>query len=81
MIEGVLRHRTDMDADRPYTDTHGAFIVGFGFAYTLDFKLVPRLKNIGSAKLYRPAAGEDENWPNLVPVLSHQDGRRDLIAQ
>ncbi|HET6358149.1 MAG TPA: Tn3 family transposase [Streptomyces sp.] len=36
----------------------------------LDFKLMPRLKYIGSAKLYRPAAGEDDNWPCLAPVLS-----------
>ncbi|MFJ9031002.1 hypothetical protein ACIRQP_21220 [Streptomyces sp. NPDC102274] len=33
----------------------------------LDFELMPRLKNIGSAaKLYRPAAGEDDNWPRGV---------------
>ncbi|MFJ9854783.1 hypothetical protein [Streptomyces sp. NPDC101150] len=36
----------------------------------LDFKLMPRPKNIGSARLYRPAAGEDDNGPNLAPVLS-----------
>ncbi len=65
MIEGVLRHCTDMDVDRQYTDTHGASIVGFAFAYMLDFKLMPRLKNIGSARLYRPTAGEDDAWPHL----------------
>lgn len=69
MIEGVLRHCTDMEADRQYTDPHGASLVGFAFAHMLDFKLMPRLKNIGSAKLYRPAAGEDDSWPHLAPVL------------
>ncbi|MGW1506733.1 hypothetical protein ACWCQW_51490 [Streptomyces mirabilis] len=29
----------------------------------LDFKLMPRLKNIGSAKLYRPAAGRTTTGP------------------
>jgi TnpA family transposase len=81
MIEGVLRHGTDMEVDRQYTDTHGASIVGFAFAHMLDFKLMPRLKNIGSAKLYRPAAGEDDNWPNLGPVLSTKTIDWDLIAQ
>ncbi|WP_405985697.1 Tn3 family transposase [Streptomyces sp. NBC_00872] len=81
MIEGVLRHCTDMDVDRQYTDTHGASIVGFAFAHMLDFKLMPRLKNIGSAKLYRPAAGQDDNWPNLGPVLSTKTIDWDLIAQ
>ncbi|WP_392842636.1 hypothetical protein [Streptomyces sp. LN500] len=26
-----------MEVDRQYTDTHGASIVGFAFAYMLDF--------------------------------------------
>ncbi|MEV4116235.1 Tn3 family transposase [Nonomuraea sp. NPDC049695] len=81
MIEGVLRHCTDMEVDRQYTDTHGASIVGFAFAHMLDFKLMPRLKNIGSAKLYRPAAGEDDNWPNLAPVLSTKTINWGLIRQ
>jgi hypothetical protein len=34
------------------------------------FDLLPRVKNIGSARLYRPAAGEDEQWPCRAPVLS-----------
>ncbi|GGY88439.1 hypothetical protein GCM10010343_11980 [Streptomyces avidinii] len=38
--------------------------------FSFDFKLKPRLKNIGSAKLYRPAAGQDDNWPNLGPGCS-----------
>lgn len=57
MIEGVLRHCTDVEIDRQYTDTHGASIVGFAFAHMLGFHLLPRLKNVGSARLYRPAAG------------------------
>jgi TnpA family transposase len=81
MIECVLRHCTDMVVDRQYTDTHGASIVGFAFAHMLDFKLMPRLKNIGSAKLYRPAAGEDDNWPNRGPVLSTKTIDWDLIRQ
>lgn len=81
MIEGVLRHCTDMEVDRQYTDTHGASVVGFAFAHMLDFKLMPRLKNIGRARLYRPAAGEDKNWPTLAPVLSGKTIDWDLIAQ
>ncbi|GAA1703445.1 hypothetical protein GCM10009680_50510 [Streptomyces yatensis] len=81
MIESVLRHCTDMEVDRQYTDTHDASIVGFAFAHMLGFKLMPRLKNIGSAKLYRPAAGQDDQWPNLSPVLSTKTIDWDLIAQ
>ncbi|MFF6888947.1 Tn3 family transposase [Streptomyces sp. NPDC012421] len=81
MIEGVLRHCTDVEIDRQYTDTHGASIVGFAFAHMLGFNLLPRLKNVGSARLYRPAAGEDEKWPHLAPVLSTKTIDWDLIRQ
>ncbi|MFI8952197.1 Tn3 family transposase [Streptomyces sp. NPDC053750] len=81
MIEGVLRHCTDVEIDRQYTDTHGASTVGFAFAHMLGFNLLPRLKNVGSARLYRPAAGEDEKWPNLAPVLSSKTIDWDLIRQ
>ncbi|MEU5211201.1 Tn3 family transposase [Streptomyces sp. NPDC020742] len=81
MIEGVLRHCTDVEIDRQYTDTHGASIVGFAFAHMLGFNLLPRLKNVGSARLYRPTAGEDEKWPHLAPVLSTKTIDWDLIRQ
>lgn len=81
MIEGLLRHLTDADIDRQYTDTHGASIVGFAFSELLDFKLLPRLKNIGSARLYRPGIGEGEAWPALETVLSHKSIDWDLIAR
>ncbi|MFF4391263.1 Tn3 family transposase [Streptomyces sp. NPDC001552] len=81
MIEGVLRYCTDVEIDRQCTDTHGASIVGFAFAHMLGFNLLPRLKNVGSARLYRPAAGEDETWPHLAPVLSTKTIDWDLIAQ
>jgi TnpA family transposase len=60
MIEGLLRHLTSAEIDRQYTDTHGASIVGFAFSHLLDFKLLPRLKNVGSARLYRPGLAEGE---------------------
>jgi len=81
MIEGLLRHLTSAEIDRQYTDTHGASIVGFAFAHLLEFRLLPRLKNIGSARLYRPGAGEDEAWPELDGVLSNKTIDWDLIAR
>lgn len=33
---------------------HGASVVGFAFTELLNFRLLPRLKNIGSIRLYRP---------------------------
>ncbi|MGW6603442.1 Tn3 family transposase [Streptomyces sp. NPDC055036] len=80
-IEGVLRHCTDVDIDRQNTDTHGASIVRFAFAHMLGFNVLPRLKNVGTARPYRPAAGEDDTWPHLAPVLSTKTIDFELIRQ
>jgi hypothetical protein len=42
----------------------------FAFCRLLGFELLPRLKNIQSQRLYRPAVGMGGAWPRLVPVLS-----------
>ncbi|MFB4426984.1 Tn3 family transposase [Streptomyces sp. QL37] len=81
VIEGVLRHCTDVEIDRRYTDTHGASIVGFAFAHMLGFNLLPRLKNVGSARLYRPAAGADEKWPHLAPVHVNTLLLQDILSE
>ena len=70
MIEGVLRHDTEMTLKRNYVDTHGQSEVAFAFCHLLGFELMPRLKNIGKQKLYRPESGDKENYENLIPVLT-----------
>ncbi len=79
MIEGLLRHCTDAEVDRNYVDTHGQSAVGFAFTYLLGFNLLPRLKNIGSARLYLPD-DDASAYPNLAPVLTRPI-RWELIAQ
>ncbi|WP_284711809.1 Tn3 family transposase, partial [Streptomyces rhizosphaericus] len=69
------------DTRRQYAHRCGTSIVGFAFAHMLGFNLLPRLKNVGSARLYRPAAGEDEKWPNLAPVLPTKTIGWELIRQ
>lgn len=68
MIEGLLRHCTDAEIEANYTDTHGASVVSFAFCHLLGFKLLPRLKNIGCARLYRPADGK--TYAGLEEVLT-----------
>jgi TnpA family transposase len=70
MIEGVLRHCTEMAVDKNYVDSHGQSEVGFAFARLLGFELLPRLKAIHAQKLYRPEAGDSDAYPNLQPVLT-----------
>jgi TnpA family transposase len=70
MIEGVLRHCTEMEVERQYVDSHGQSTVGFAFCRLLGFQLMPRLKAIGSQRLSRPDTGQPEAYPNLQPVLT-----------
>ena len=69
MIEGLLRHCTDAEIESNYVDTHGASVVGFAFTELLNFRLLPRLKNIGSIRLYRPD-DTSPGWPALEGSLT-----------
>jgi TnpA family transposase len=70
MMEGVLRHCTEMHIERQYVDSHGQSEIAFGLTRLLGFELLPRLKAIGVQKLYRPEAGQAEAYPRLAPVLT-----------
>ena len=50
MMEGVLRHCTDMEIERQYVDSHGQSEIAFAFSYVLGFDLLPRLKAIAKQK-------------------------------
>lgn len=70
MIEGVLRHCTEMSVDRNYVDSHGQSEVAFAFAHLLGFQLMPRLKRISTQRLYRPRKGQPDAYPNLQSILT-----------
>lgn len=80
MIEGVLRHCTDMSIEKNYVDSHGQSEVAFGMSHMLGFELLPRLKGIASQKLYRPLAGRPKDYANLQSVLTRPI-RWDLIRR
>ena len=70
MIEGVLRHCTDMDIQRQYVDSHGQSEIAFAFSYLFGFELLPRLKAIARQKLYLAAAGDAQLYAELAPILT-----------
>jgi TnpA family transposase len=70
MIEGLLRHCTSAEIQKNYVDTHGQSEVAFAFCHLLGFRLLPRLKNIASQKLYRPEAGNPSDYEHLQPILT-----------
>jgi TnpA family transposase len=72
MIEGLLRHDTEMEVEKNYVDSHGQSEVVFAFCRLLGFQLLPRLKGIHAQKLYRAEAGQPEAYPNLQAVLTRR---------
>lgn len=70
MIEGVLRHCTDIEIQRQYVDSHGQSEIAFAFCHLLGFDLLPRLKGIGRQRLYLPEASMRPELGNIEPVLT-----------
>ncbi len=69
MIEGVLRHCTEMSVQKNYVDTHGQSEIGFAFSYLLGFSLMPRLANLNKQKLAQCEIGDYHRYKNLQPIL------------
>ncbi|HDV5690335.1 TPA: Tn3 family transposase [Legionella pneumophila] len=70
MIEGVLRHCTEMSVQKNYVDTHGQSEVGFAFAHLLGFSLMPRLANLHKQKMAQCELGDYQKYKNLQSVLT-----------
>jgi TnpA family transposase len=70
MIEGVLRHCTEMNVEKNYVDSHGQSEVAFAFCHLLGFQLLPRLKPLSSQRLYLPLKETADELANLQPVLT-----------
>jgi len=80
MIEGLLKHCTDMKIEENYVDTHGQSEVAFAFCHLLGFNLMPRIKRIHSQKLYRPESNNPDAYSNLQDILTRPI-KWDLIKQ
>ncbi len=70
MIEGVMRHGTDMRVAGNYVDSHGQSEIGFGVTRLLGFDLLPGFKQINRVKLYRPDPGDRDDYRNLDAALN-----------
>lgn len=80
MIEGLVRHDTEMRVESNFVDSHGQSEVAFAFCRFLGFNLFPRLKRIKYERLYLPDKGVANRFQRLSGVLSRPI-RWDLIEQ
>jgi Tn3 transposase DDE domain/Domain of unknown function (DUF4158) len=81
MIEGLVRHDTEIRVEKNFVDSHGQSEVAFAFCHLLGtVRLMPRLKRIKYERLYLPDKGMAGDFPNLAGVLTRPI-RWDLIEQ
>ncbi len=79
MIQGVLKHCTEMKIEKQYVDSHGQNLVAFAFCRLLGFELMPRLKGIGRQKLYKVEA--NQSFPNIDPMVAFRTINWELIEE
>ena len=71
MIEGLVRHDTEMRVDKNFVDSHGQSEVAFAFCHLLgSVRLMPRLKRIKYERLYLPDKGTAGDYPNLAGTFA-----------
>ena len=70
MVEGAMRHGTEMRLGSNAVDSHGASFIGFGITRLLGFDLIARFKQINKMKLYLPGRGQLDTYPLLAPALT-----------
>jgi TnpA family transposase len=54
ILDGLLKNRSELEADTVHADTHGQSEQVFGLAYLLGIKLFPRMRAWNDLILYRP---------------------------
>ncbi len=80
MVEGAIRHGTDMEIEQNFVDSHGASFAGFGITRLLDLDLIARFKQINTMKLHVPGRGDQYAYPPLAPALTRPiTGERHLF--
>ena len=81
LIEGLIRHETELRVEKNFVDSQGQAEVALAFCHLLGgIRLMPRLKRIQYERLYLPDTGMAGAFPNRAGVLSRPI-RWDLISQ
>lgn len=63
MIEGLLRHQSNLEIDGIYVDTHGQSEIGFAFTELLGYRLLPRLGTADTERILRRFARTNVRHP------------------
>ena len=76
VLDGLLENDTELPIRGPIVDTHGYTDQVFGLCYLLGFTFMPRLKNLATRRLFKPAGSPEEglfgsrSYVHLDPLFS-----------
>ena len=71
MIEGLVRHDTEMRVEKNFVDSHGQSEVAFAFCHLLGtVRLMPRLKRLTYERLYLPDKRTADDYPYLAGTFA-----------
>jgi TnpA family transposase len=71
MIEGLVRHDTEMRVEKNFVDSQGQSEVAFAFGHLLGTaRLMPRLKRLKYERLYLPEQGTADDYPHLAGTFA-----------
>jgi TnpA family transposase len=68
ILDGLLKNRSELQADTVHADTHGQSEPVFGLAHLLGIKLFPRMRNWNDAIFYRP--GRTTRYQHIDALFS-----------
>lgn len=69
MIEGLLRHQSNLKIEGKYVDSHGQSEIGFAFTELLGYKLLPRPQT-HRRPTPLPTSPQEDRTPKASPATS-----------
>ena len=80
VLDGLLRHESELAVEEHYTDTAGFTDHVFALCHLLGFRFAPRIRDLGDRRLYTVAKASD--YPTIEPLVAtrikHGADRRPL---
>ena len=78
VLDGLLRHESDLRIEEHYTDTAGFADHVFALCHLLGFRFAPRIRDLADKRLYTVARPSD--YPTIEPLVASRINTR-LIAE
>jgi TnpA family transposase len=80
VLDAILGNETELAIVEHTTDTAGATEIIFALFDLLGLRFTPRLRDVGSRRLYRSGAIDLHNYPRLQPHIKGRINRQRVLA-